>query len=179
LGVYGIVYVAYKLSGNLSGSRAFLSGLYFLLNMTGPISSIGYAGLFGILNPSLDGYDFVNLSALMLLAYSASFLLYRGGMVSLRAHRMVWNILLLFTFLVCAVLGVLLVLKINYGIVYALPFNMLYWHVEAGIAMTAISVFHIIWHRSYFKAILSGAKSGSEAGLPRQGVRRAGGGGRK
>jgi hypothetical protein len=106
--------------------------------------------------PSLDKgrYDFINLSVAMLAVYGTSFLLYRSGKISVRAHRMVWNVLLLFTFLVCAVLGVLLVLQINYGYVVKLPVNMLYWHVEAGIAMTLISVFHILWHMEYFKSIL-------------------------
>jgi hypothetical protein len=108
------------------------------------------------------GYDFINLTVLMIAAYAASFILYRLERITLRAHRMVWNLLLLITFLISAILGVLLVLKINYGMVFKLPFNMLYWHVEAGIAMTAISAFHISWHWEYFKALLKGAKRAAQ-----------------
>jgi len=100
----------------------------------------------------LTRYDFVNLATVMIAAYSLSFILYRQGKITVRAHRRVWNILLLFTFTVCAALGVLLLLRINYGIVVSLPLDMLYWHVEAGIAMTVISVFHILWHLQYFKS---------------------------
>jgi hypothetical protein len=100
---------------------------------------------------ALGGYDFANLSAAMILFYGLSFALYRGGRMSLNAHRLAWNVLLLFTFLVCAVLGVLLVLRINYGFVAPIPMNMLYWHVEAGIAMALISAFHISWHAEYYR----------------------------
>jgi hypothetical protein len=100
------------------------------------------------------GYDFINVSVLMMAAYLISFILNRTGSITIRSHRMLWNILLLFTFLVSAILGIILVLRINYGIVVQLPINMLYWHVEAGIAMTVISVFHILWHMDYFKSIL-------------------------
>jgi hypothetical protein len=103
---------------------------------------------------SSGGYDFANLTVGMIMLYAASFLLYRQQVISVRAHRMLWNILLMFTFLVSSTLGIILLMKINYGIVFNLPFNMLYWHVEAGIAMAVISVFHIGWHLPYFKAAL-------------------------
>ncbi|MFH1056024.1 MAG: hypothetical protein V1744_08035 [Candidatus Altiarchaeota archaeon] len=102
----------------------------------------------------MGSYDFLNLSAVILAAYVLSFMLYRRGTISLMAHRRVWNVLLLFTFLVCAALGVLLLLRINYGIVVQLPLNMLYWHVESAIALTVISVFHILWHWEYYRSIL-------------------------
>jgi hypothetical protein len=100
------------------------------------------------------GYDFINLTAAMVALYLFSHILQRSGRITVRTHRLVWNALLLFTFAVSTVLGVILVLKINYGYVVKLPLNMLYWHVEAGIAMAVISVFHIIWHTDYFKGAL-------------------------
>jgi hypothetical protein len=99
-------------------------------------------------------YDFANLTAAMIVAYSISSLLYIRNAISVKTHHRVWNALLLFTFFVSAFLGVLLLLRLNYGIVVMLPMNMLYWHVEAGIAMTVISVFHIFWHLDYFKSML-------------------------
>jgi len=101
----------------------------------------------------LAGYDFADLTAYIVLVYGASFLLYRGGRITVRAHRMVWNALLFLTFAASAASGVILILKINYGIVVAAPFNLLYWHVETGIAMTVISVFHILWHLDYYRSM--------------------------
>lgn len=101
-------------------------------------------------------YNFLPLSAVLFIAYMISFSASRQGSVSLRKHRQIWNVLLLLTFLVSAGLGILLVIRINYAWRIPLPFNVLYLHVEAGIAMTVISVFHIIWHLDYYKAILLG-----------------------
>jgi len=68
-------------------------------------------------------------------------------------HRKIWNILLLFSFLISAILGIILAINISLGTNIQLPLNMLFWHVEAGIAMTLISIFHILWHLPYFKSI--------------------------
>lgn len=108
--------------------------------------------------PRGDKYDLFPIGIGLLLLYTASFMLSRKKIIGLVAHRRLWNILLLITFLVSAILGIILVIRINTGIVIQLPFDMLFWHVEAGIAMTAIAVFHIAWHWSYFKSILK--KSG-------------------
>ena len=66
-------------------------------------------------------------------------------------HRKFWNILLLITFLASGILGILLVIRINLGIAMLLPFNIMFWHVEIGIAMVVISIFHTLWHLPYFK----------------------------
>jgi len=61
---------------------------------------------------------------------------------------------LLLTFIVCSVLGLLLVFTINTGTNISLPFRPLYWHVEAGIAFAVIGVFHALWHLKYYLKIL-------------------------
>ena len=66
-------------------------------------------------------------------------------------HRKIWNALLLITFLASGILGILLVIRINFGVAIPLPFNVMFWHVETGIAMFMISIFHISWHGTYFK----------------------------
>ncbi len=98
-------------------------------------------------------YNFFPISIGLLIAYIISFVLSRFKVISYVFHKKIWNWLLLGFFLVSAILGSLLVLRISNGVVIALPFNMLYWHVEAGVALTAISFFHIIWHWKYFITI--------------------------
>ena len=117
------------------------------------------ASILGMAVPGSGGYDFVNLTVFMVALYAASFILHRTGRMTIRTHRMIWNIMLLFTFALSTFLGVLLLLRINYGIAFSLPFNMLYWHVEAGMAMAVISVFHISWHAEYFKCLMRRAVS--------------------
>lgn len=61
--------------------------------------------------------------------------------------------MLLTTFLLSGLSGIYLIIQINYGFKISFPFNILFWHVEMGIAMATIGVFHILWHWKYFKLI--------------------------
>jgi len=99
-------------------------------------------------------YHFLPISLLLILLYSISHILSKKKIISIVNHRKIWNILLLITFLISGILGILLILRINFGWIIPLPFNILFWHVEVGIAMFAISIFHISWHWTYFKNIL-------------------------
>ncbi len=98
-------------------------------------------------------YYFGTISITLIIIYLLSYLLSKYKYISLVLHRRLWNILLLITFLVSGIFGLILTIRINYGITTTQPFNMLFWHVEAGIAMSLISIFHILWHLPYFKAI--------------------------
>lgn len=57
-------------------------------------------------------------------------------------HR-IWNILLLITFLISAILGVILIIRAGIGVAL-LPVSVaIFWHVETGIAMMPIAIYHI------------------------------------
>jgi len=60
-------------------------------------------------------------------------------------------VLLLISFIISGFLGIILIIQINYGIWPALRLEFLYWHVQVGIVMTLISLFHALWHINYFK----------------------------
>ena len=62
--------------------------------------------------------------------------------------------LLLLTFLVSGVLGVLLVIRINWDILILFSFNIRYTYVEAWITMAVIFVFYILWHWKYYQSIV-------------------------
>lgn len=70
-------------------------------------------------------------------------------------HKKIWNILLMIAFIISGVLGVLLVIRNNLGNTAPMRFDALFWHVELGIAMVIISVFHIIERWYYFARIFS------------------------
>jgi spermidine synthase len=99
-------------------------------------------------------YDLISISAILFFLYGITLLFSRKKLISVASHRKIWNILLLVTFLASAGFGTLLVIRLNTGWEFELPFNMLYWHVEAGVAMFLIALFHIAWHWRYFKNIL-------------------------
>lgn len=100
-------------------------------------------------------YDMGPIFGALVFFYVLTHVLSKKNKISIATHRKIWNILLTLTFLASGLLGILLVIRINFGISIPLPFNMLYWHVEAGIAMTAISIFHIIWHWPWYRGLVS------------------------
>lgn len=96
-------------------------------------------------------YRLPHISLILVFLYLISHFCQKRKIISHRSHLRFWNLLLLASFLVSCGLGILLVLMINYGFIVRLPFNIMLWHVEAGIAMTVIVLFHIHWHWKYVK----------------------------
>jgi len=106
--------------------------------------------------PSVTGrqYYFFPITIVLIVAYLISYLLQKFKKIKMITHQRLWNIILLFSFFGSALLGILLVFKIILGITITFPFNMLFWHVEFGLAMAIIAIFHIWNHRRYFIAII-------------------------
>lgn len=102
-------------------------------------------------NKKGSSYYLLPILLSLTVLYIISHVLSKRNIITVVSHRKAWNLLLLITFLASGILGLLLVIRISYGIAIPLPFNILFWHVEAGIAMAAISIFHVLWHWSYFK----------------------------
>ncbi len=98
-------------------------------------------------------YPMLLITITVVILYAITYILSKTNKISLVKHRLIWNLVLLFSFLISGILGVLLVLRENFGIIIPLPFNILTWHVNAGIVMVVVSVFHIAWHWPYFKNI--------------------------
>ncbi|MCL2131027.1 MAG: hypothetical protein FWH36_06240 [Lentimicrobiaceae bacterium] len=108
--------------------------------------------------PVKKPYRLVLISALTLGGYFFTFLLSRLGILHKIYHRRIWNVLLLLTAAVSCLFGFFLVMQLNYGLFPDYYRSILTWHVECGIAMTIISVFHVIWHFSYYKRLFTPAK---------------------
>lgn len=73
-----------------------------------------------------------------------------AGFIPKNGHRRFWNWILLSTFLLSALLGLFLALKITYRWNIPAASSLLSWHVEAGIAMTFVSLIHLSWHLRYY-----------------------------
>lgn len=102
------------------------------------------------LNNSERSYYLIPISLVLILLYLLSYILSKTKVIGVATHRKIWNLILLITFLASGILGIILVININFNLLISLPFNILFWHVGAGIAMFVISIFHIIWHWRYF-----------------------------
>ncbi|MBN1598704.1 MAG: hypothetical protein JW894_10445 [Bacteroidales bacterium] len=95
-------------------------------------------------------YLLLPLGILTILLYLVSHLLVRLNIWSRSSHRKLWNVVLLFVFLSTAVLGLLLAIQINYKLEWKTVNELLKWHVDLGIALSFVAVFHLIWNFSYY-----------------------------
>ena len=95
-------------------------------------------------------YNFFILSAVTLGAYYASLALVRNKSITLLQHRKTWNIVLLISFLISGLLGMLMSFLLDSGIRIPFYATILWLHVELGIVMALVSIFHLLWHRQYF-----------------------------
>ncbi|MCU0678899.1 MAG: DUF4405 domain-containing protein [Planctomycetes bacterium] len=96
-------------------------------------------------------YNFLPVAGGLVASYLISLVFVKKRIISRLWQRRFWNIALLISFFGVGLSGLFLVIKVNYGWTLPTPFNLLYWHVEIGITMAVITIFHIIWHWPYFK----------------------------
>ena len=97
------------------------------------------------------------------IIYGVSFFLYRTKRIRIATHRKIWNVLLLGTFLVTGIFGLILAIQLDYPLPFTIPVDLLFWHVEAGIAMTLISLFHMAWHFNYYKNLVRNTRARARA----------------
>lgn len=95
-------------------------------------------------------YPLWPISILIILFYSLSFAFSRIGLVSKVTHRKFWNVLLLLAFLTAGLIGLLMVVKINYKLEIPFYEKLVGYHVSFGIGMAVIGFFHLWWHLNYY-----------------------------
>ena len=96
-------------------------------------------------------YYFLPIAGFLFIVYLTTLYLSRKKKIKLSQHRKIWNFILLTTFLISGTFGIILAIIISYGIRLSFYSDLLFWHVEMGISMAIISIFHILWHLKYFK----------------------------
>ncbi len=104
------------------------------------------------------GYNVSPIAIGFLLIYMVSFVLHKTKKIRVTTHRKVWNVLLLATFLITGIFGAILTIQLDYQLPFTIPFDLMFWHVEAGVAMTLISVFHVGWHFNYYRNLLRSSR---------------------
>ncbi len=98
----------------------------------------------------MNTYPLFPVAVITVVAYLITRWFSGWGMITSNAHRKFWNSLLLVTFVVTALLGLLGVVKINYKLDIPQYDLFLRWHVIFGIGMAVISLFHFSWHWKYY-----------------------------
>jgi spermidine synthase len=104
------------------------------------------------------------IGILALILYLTTLSLSRLAIIKRVTHRKIWNVLLLTAFFVTAVLGLILAIQVNYRI--KIPFTglLLILHVDFGIGMTSIAIFHFLWHWNYYLRLFKSRSQDKAAG---------------
>ena len=111
----------------------------------------------------------------LLVIYAASFALYKTKRIKVTTHRKIWNVLLLGSFLIVAGFGITMAIRREYALLFRVPFNLIFWHVEAGVVMTVVSIFHLSWHFAYYRDLFKRARAKERTALEAECGREAGG----
>jgi len=97
-----------------------------------------------------NNYNVSIITLLVLILYYISDVLVKTKKISLVLHRKIWNNLLAISFLTSGVLGLILAFLIDYKLTISWYFSLLWFHVEFGIVMALIAIFHFTWHFRYY-----------------------------
>lgn len=115
-------------------------------------------------------YLLIPVGIISIFLYLLSLLLVRLGMIQQLLHRKIWNVILLIVFLTTAILGILLAIQINYKFEWDFVKAAIKWHVDFGIGMSFVAVFHVIWHLRYYLNLFKSSNGDAKSTKPDQTV---------
>ncbi len=96
-------------------------------------------------------YHILPIVLLLVLSYLVSLLSVRLQLTGQARHRRFWNMLLLLFFLSATLLGLFLAIKVNYKLNIPWIDPVMRWHVDLGIGLAVVALFHLTWHLGYYK----------------------------
>jgi spermidine synthase len=109
-------------------------------------------------------YSIVPIISAILFFYLLSLACVNAGIFGRKDHWHFWNTLLLISFIITGILGLLLVMQINYKWNIPRSQKILRWHVHFGIGMTILAFIHCFKHLRYYKGMFSGKPENTTAG---------------
>lgn len=98
----------------------------------------------------MNNYHFLLIFLITFFTYFLSLFLVKTKKINLIIHRRIWNIILLISFLISGILGLILAFSIDQKLTISWYQPFLWFHVEFGIVMALVSIFHTFWHLPYF-----------------------------
>jgi hypothetical protein len=99
------------------------------------------------------GYNLLPMVLFLLILYVVTYFLNTDSTISNRSFKLFWNIILIASSLIVALIGILMVIYINLAIL-PIDTSLIFWHVEAGIIATVTGIFHIHTYRKQFMNII-------------------------
>ena len=87
-------------------------------------------------------YDMLLPSLPFIIGYLGTYFLYRGGFIRRSVNVNIWNLIICFAFIVSGGAGFILLVLLELGIISPISLPLLYWHVELGLTLALVTVFH-------------------------------------
>ncbi len=103
----------------------------------------------------LNSYHTILIVLIIIVSYFLSWILIKFKKIKLQSHKRFWNIILLLSFLLSGLIGILLAVFLDLNISISWYRRFLWLHVEFGIAMGITAIFHFFWHSRYYLKIFS------------------------
>lgn len=101
-------------------------------------------------------YEIVIPSIPFVTGYLATYTLYKTGLIRKSLHANLWNFILFCAFLVTACAGFVLMVLLELGVITSINLGLLYWHVEFGITMALVTIFHVIIYWKSTRRLFTG-----------------------
>ena len=97
-------------------------------------------------------YDILIPSIPVIAGYLITYLLYKNGLIKKSLHISLWNFIIMVAFLITGGAGFLLLILLDMGIIVPISTPLLYWHVEFGVTLLLVGIFHfhIYWKSSRY-----------------------------
>ena len=108
-------------------------------------------------------YDILLPSVPVLVGYFLSYTLYRADLIKKSLHVNIWNLIIGASFLISGLAGFILLILLDLGISLPASSQLLYWHVEFGITVAIVTIFHFhtYWKSSKTMFVKAKRRSGS------------------
>lgn len=109
------------------------------------------------------GYDMILPAIPFLAGYLLTYAMYRTDTIKKSVHISLWNLIILIAFIISGGAGFILLILLELGISLQLSPQLLYWHVELGITLALVTIFHFHAHWKSTKAMFLQASRRSKA----------------
>lgn len=105
-------------------------------------------------------YDMILPALPFLGGYLLTYSLYRKNLIKKALHINIWNLIIGLAFLISAGAGFILLLFMEMGVKLPVSPQLLYWHVELGVTLALVTIFHIHTYWKSSKRMFMAAKKG-------------------
>jgi hypothetical protein len=103
-------------------------------------------------------YDILIPVITVLLGYLITFTVYKTGLIRKSLYMNIWNMILLITIVISGLAGFVLLILLDMGVSISISPQLLYWHVEFGMTVAVVAIFHFHIYRKSFKSMFINVK---------------------